>query len=502
MGIELYKINHIIDKMANRFEIIQNALVVTDTVTSAILFEELKEGLYYGATNLEDGYIYISSSYTASRNLASHSSLLEDAVNSLDVAFTKESFILFARGNLGFKLADNRNNLPLSAFGDLRTVELSPVFQYTFEYTVDNTELTESVLVNGGTVTQSEAMGVISTSTTASSMSCLQSKRQAKYRSGQGALVRFTALFESSGIVGTSQLAGLVDEDGSAEAFKNGYTVGFIGTTFGVHRFSNDTLITVALADCDDPLDGTGISGMVIDTAKLNVFEIRFQYLGAGAIEYWIEDDSTGMFIQFHKILYANKNVVPSIYMPNLRMMLYADNGVTTNNLVVKTASFAYFVEGKTELTQVHQPQQTTGTQTKTSVTGEVPILTIRNKILYAGKNNYIELIMELVASSVEASNTNNLAEIRFIGGGTLGGAPVWNDINTNNSIVEMDIVATSITGGKELLTIPLAGKNDKDILNVLDFKFLLSSGESITIAGSSAGAATLKASALWKELF
>jgi len=33
------------------------------------------------------------------------------------------------------------NNLPLSAFGDLRTAELSPVMQNSFEYTVSNTEI-------------------------------------------------------------------------------------------------------------------------------------------------------------------------------------------------------------------------------------------------------------------------------------------------------------------------------------------------------------------------
>ena len=39
--------------------------------------------------------------------------------------------------------------LPLSAFGDLRTIELSPQFQGSFEYTVDNTDLFEKMIGKG-----------------------------------------------------------------------------------------------------------------------------------------------------------------------------------------------------------------------------------------------------------------------------------------------------------------------------------------------------------------
>ena len=53
---------------------------------------------------------------------------------------------------------DFSNNItsPLSAFGDLRTAELSPQFQGSFEYTVDNTDLFEQTISNGGTITQAD----------------------------------------------------------------------------------------------------------------------------------------------------------------------------------------------------------------------------------------------------------------------------------------------------------------------------------------------------------
>lgn len=48
------------------------------------------------------------------------------------------------------------NKIPVSAFGDLRTSELSSIFQGSFEYTVSNTEITETTAVAPATVTQAE----------------------------------------------------------------------------------------------------------------------------------------------------------------------------------------------------------------------------------------------------------------------------------------------------------------------------------------------------------
>ena len=123
-------------------------------------------------------------------------------------------------------------NMPLTAFGDLRTTELTPLFQGSFEYTVDNTFLNTKALVNGGTVTQANAMAVAATSTTTGSSAQLSSRHHGKYRAGFGGLLRFSALFTTGGS-GTEQYIGIIDELGSSATFKNGFTVGFTGETFG-----------------------------------------------------------------------------------------------------------------------------------------------------------------------------------------------------------------------------------------------------------------------------
>lgn len=391
--------------------------------------------------------------------------------------------------------------LPKTVYGEILVGELFPQFQHSFEYTVDNTDLTTNTVVNGGTVTQADGMAVLSTSTTAGSSAMMESYQHGKYRSGIGVVTRFTALYTSP-VATTEQYLGIMDEPGNSAAFKNGYAIGYDGLDFGIHRFQNDTKISIKLADCDDPLDGSGASRMTIDPTKLNIFEIRFQYLGAGAIEYRIEDDSTGEFFTFHSILYTNYYIEPSVHNPNFHFILWASNKATTSNIIIKTGSFSYFTEGRTTFIELHQPQQSSGLREKTGVTTEVAIFTIRNRANYVGKTNFIDIFIENVLASIEASSANNLGSVRFVKNATLGGTPSYTNINVTNSVVEIDIAGTTVAGGKEIAVIPLAGKNDKDNLDLTPFRIILKHEETLTVAGKSANNATINSAVLWRELF
>jgi hypothetical protein len=389
----------------------------------------------------------------------------------------------------------------LSASGELIVGQLHPLFQSSFEYTVDNTEITENTST-GGSITQADAMAVVSSSAVTGSSAKMESSRIAKYRAGLGGLTRFTALF-TTGVAGTEQYIGLLDQEGSSAAFRNGFCVGYDGETFGVHRFQNDVKTTIALADCDDPLDGSGDSGMRIDTTKLNVFQIAFQYLGGGAIYFSIEDAATGRFIVFHTVLYANKFTVPSTYNPNFHFTLWVNNGATTSDIILKSASFAFFVEGKTKFVEVHRPHQSSGLRQKLAVTTEIALLTIRVKQLYASKQNFISIFIENIVASIESSGANNLGSIRLVKNAELGGTPSYSDVHTTNSVVEYDVSATTVNGaGTELYPVPLAGKNDKIDKDLTRFEFILKHGDTLTVAGSSANSATMNAAVLWSELF
>ena len=387
-----------------------------------------------------------------------------------------------------------------TAFGESLVGELHPQFQGSFEYTVSNTDLNTNTVVDGGTVTQASGMCVVGSSITTASTALFQSKQHAKYRPGLGGNMRFTALFTSP-VAATEQYVGIMDETGSSQAFENGYGIGYNGTTFGFHRWRNDTITTVAQANWDDPLDGNGASGMTLVKTNLNVWEIRFQYLGAGKIELCIEDDSTGELIVVHTILYSNLNTEPSVHNPNFFYTMWVNNKATTDDLIIKSSSYSFFVEGRTSFIELHQPENASGKKEKITVTAETVILTIRNKATYASKTNFIDVILLAVGASVEASSANNLATVRIIKNAVIGGTPSWSDISTNNSVIEIDTAGT-ITGGKELEGDFLAGKNDSFRIDLIQSKIILNPGDTLTIAGSSVNSATIDAQVTWRELF
>ena len=151
----------------------------------------------------------------------------------------------------------------------------------------------------------------------------------------------------------------------------------------------------------------------------------------------------------------------------------------------------------------MQQPQNSSEKREKTSVTSEVAIFSIRNKTEYASKTNFIDIILENLGASIEASSANNLGQVRLVRDPTfVAVSPVWEDINTTDSVVEIDVTATTISGGKELFYTPLAGKNDRESTDLTPYEIIVAPGEVVTFAGLSASSATIDGGLLWKELF
>ena len=75
-----------------------------------------------------------------------------------------------------------------------------------------------------------------------------------------------------------------------------------------------------------DKLDGTGASGMTLDPTKLNVYQIRYKWLGSGCIGFYIESNITGEFVLVHIIQRANQFQEVSIQNPSLKCGYVAYN--------------------------------------------------------------------------------------------------------------------------------------------------------------------------------
>lgn len=263
-----------------------------------------------------------------------------------------------------------------------------------------------------------------------------------------------------------------------------GGTYTLSGASSAIGTFAQ-TIVGVAATDTwtaqtawngDDKFDGAGNSGATLDPTKGNVFQITYQWLGFGAINFFVEDPVDGEFHRVHTVAYANNNTVPSVDRPTLGLRVSAENLSNTSSLVIKSSSLAAFVDGKDEFTG-------TRSGTKTAVTGASagdPVLTLRNSEIFNSKHNHGEMKISLVGASVEASG-NNTVSIDFYANMVLTGAS-FSSVNAGFSQAQVDTSATAASGGVFLMSIDL-GKSGNGIIDLKDDKHaaLVLPGNTIT---------------------
>lgn len=115
---------------------------------------------------------------------------------------------------------------PLTTFGELSVSQLTPVAQGDFVYNNVNNQIFNEGAYAGASVTVNDGMAVLSSGTDPSGSAIVQLRRGLKYKSGQGSMMRATALFGEPQ-AGNAQFIGL----GNSEC---GYFIGYFGGFFGI----------------------------------------------------------------------------------------------------------------------------------------------------------------------------------------------------------------------------------------------------------------------------
>ena len=246
-----------------------------------------------------------------------------------------------------------------------------------------------------------------------------------------------------------------------------------------------------------DKMLGAGPSGVTLIPTNLNVYKIEFQYLGAGAIDFFIERSDTGKYVLVHRIEYANANIIPSLVNPTLPLHIMAKNNANTSDLVIKTASMAGFIEGKESDIGLNASVN----NIKTSVgTSQTSIIAIKNNIVYQGKLNRVKVRVDGFNMSSDGAK---LVTIRVVRNPVLDGTPAFVSVDSGTSVISVDTAGTTFTGGTEILALQL-GKSDGKEVPVKQFKFDLLPGDMIVISGAtiSAGTSDIGVSIHWRELF
>lgn len=375
------------------------------------------------------------------------------------------------------------------AFGELLTVSPNPFVSFKFPYSV-NSRIVDTAEVGTGTVSSEPPFAFIYSGNTASSSATLTSKDRVQYQPGQGVSCFFTAIF-TTGISDTTQIIGIGNDN-------DGFFFGYNGTSFGILHRNNGSDEWIYQASWDkDTVDGSAGTAFTLDPTKGNVFKIQFQWLGFGAINFFIEDPNIGEFIMVHQIQYANKNTAPSLSNPSLSLYAQAKNINSASPVTLKNSSFSAFNEGRISSlfirNAIASSKSIGGTNTN--------ILTIRNDETFQSLDNQSQVIVDNISIYNEGSLTNTDSRYSIYLNPTVGGTPSFTNINSDTSVVSYDTAGTTITGGFLLLNLFIGG-NDYSSVNLKDYDIRLSPGDILVVAAESLGATTtLHASLSWKEI-
>lgn len=369
---------------------------------------------------------------------------------------------------------------PVGAFGiPLVAIETPiPRLQVGFPYNINTTQVTP-ITANGGTVTQSNGKAVLQTSAANNGSAVLRSRFAARYTPGQGQAVKFTAIF-TPGVANSQQEIGIGD-------LQDGFFFGYVGATFGIIRRRGGVDTFIPQSQWNGTFNGASSVPTNFNPAdgKGNVYNIRYQWLGFGAIYFFIEDQTSGLLFLVHTIRYASTSDVTSILNPSLPLWTRVVNTGNATNITLQTPSMGAYCEGPFNSDGA---RFATGNR-KTGITTETNVFTVRNNVTVfggAGTNNRGSLHLDFIANALTG---NADSQVRAVLNATLGGAPNFVDVDTNISIAAVDTAGTTVTGGRELFRLPSTG-NAQAYQEIAAMELRLAPGDTVTFAASSFGAA------------
>jgi hypothetical protein len=488
-----------------------------------------------------------------------------------------------------------RVNSPSTAFGEMLTSQLTPVFQLNFIYNQISSSLFETFTAGGGSsIVASDSMCTLTNGTGIGDYATIRSKQKVYYRGGQGSLFRFTAVFNAPvanslqyagpglatdafyiGYVGTDfsaihqtggvihiveltvtaaatgaetatitlngvdftpsltnasasipftaheiaqadytgwvvqangnkvtfAAAGVGARGGSYSFSSTGAATGTFSTTSTGSALTTDTAVTQSNFNIDT-LDGKGPSGMTIDPQKGNTYEIKFQWLGFGDINFHVEDPETGKFILFHRIKYTNSQTVPSVRFPHMAMTYAIASAGSTTSMSLKTASLAGFTEGA--ILNRGSPFSFSASKDPGG-TSEINIISYRVRDQFQDLTNHKSAILEgvtLAAGDAKLNTFRIYYNPTSIGADTTADFTNWTYVDETNSIMEYDNTATTHTGGT-LITSVILAKNQSLFLPFQNLNIEGDRGSTLTITVQVSATATddeCTASLLWAE--
>lgn len=384
-----------------------------------------------------------------------------------------------------------RINNPKSSFGDIRIDKLTPVTQVNFTYGIISTQV-KSTIIGSGTVNPSGGLALLSTGVNTNSSANLITREYLKQRPCEGSISRFSVYF-TSGVSGSSQIAGI----GNSE---DGFFFGYNGATFGILYRTNvtGTIVDTWIPQSSwniDKLNGTTYSGLTLNPTKGNCYQIVYGSSGFGNTTFFVYSSELGEFIPLHSIKNSNSSTTQILRNNHFPFYYNVINTTNTTNLTLGIVSMGHFVDGIRRL--VNAPVYSLEYLDSVSKNNFTNTITLKNALTFNGITNNTPVMLTYICLSKPTNNNVVFLEVRL--NAAVSGTPVFTNIDLNNSVVSYDVDGTDVTGGTTLLALA-NGSSSSTNINLINYRILFYPGDTLTLTCSANNNTTAKMSVCWYE--
>ena len=286
-----------------------------------------------------------------------------------------------------------------------------------------------------------------------------------------------------------------------AGVFSYTATSGGSAATFSsVQTGVNDVTNWTYQADFNvDTLDGNGPSGVLLDTTKINIFQIQFRWLGAGIIKYSFENPDNGEMIFFHQELFSNRNTDVHLDNPSFKIGFVAANlsANTGTDSHITGASMMAALEGY----KLDSNYSTAGSNVLTTLTNNTihNILTVKNRLIYQNKINLREAILKKISLAYQGNDP--LIVYLFLDGTKSTPHEYYKIADYSCCILDKDegIYTSANEHPLAEFVLPI---NGSAILDINELEVRIPPGSAINIAVSSTqNISRISCAAIWTEI-
>lgn len=386
--------------------------------------------------------------------------------------------------------SSNPYSVPVTAIYDVRATNLTPMTGWSFNYTINTQFINTSKTINAG-ITQSNNMAVLNTSTNPNEYAQILTRKSLRCLPGLGSLVRFDAIF-STGVANSEQIIGLGTD-------QNGLFFGYNGTDFSILRIANSTKYWTKKSDWNvDIMDGTGPSGMNLDTTKGNIYIIEFQWGGFGVVNFYILSTTTGLPVLVNKIEYPNTDTTPILFNDTLPLSAKVSKTTNESDIILSTSTAMAFCEGDPSTQSLRTRNSISATNISATLANQ-HILSIRNVTSFNSKTNGTNVRLDLITTSNDGNKSTTYNLIR---NASFTATPTYTPINATLSVIEYNNTSTTnVTAGTGFQVLSfVCPKNTGTQLFITSLNITLAPGDSLTLAGTTTTNTEINVSFSWEE--